>query len=290
MGALDSTMSGKVCLVTGASGGIGAVTALALAQRGAAVGVVGRSAERTEAAARRITDRSGNRAVVPLVADLSVQAEVRRLAQEAGARFPRIDVLVNNAGAMFLSRQESADGIEMTFALNHLAYFLLTNLLLDHLKAAGNARVVCVASDAHRFARGLDFDDLQRRRRYRGFRVYGESKLANILFSAELARRLASTGITVNALHPGFVATGFFNGNNMKGPLGRFMQVSARLFAIGPDQGAATSIYLATAPEVAATTGKYFERRRQVSPSRAAQDEAAAARLWEMSETMTRLV
>jgi NAD(P)-dependent dehydrogenase (short-subunit alcohol dehydrogenase family) len=285
----DRTMAGKVCLVTGATAGIGTVTALALARRGATVGLVGRSAERIGATARRITDQTGNVSVVPFLADLSAQAEVRRLAQEIGARFPRLDVLVNNAGAMFLERQESADGIEMTFALNHLAYFLLTNLLLDRLKAAGTARVVCVASDAHRFARGIDFDDLQRRKSYGGFRVYGESKLANILFSAELARRLAGTGVTVNALHPGFVATDFFARDHMKGPLGWFMKTSARLVAITPEQGAATSIFLATAPEVEGITGKYFEKQKQARPSRAVQDEAAARRLWQVSEALTGL-
>ena len=171
---------------------------------------------------------------------------------------------------MFPKRQESHDGIEMTFALNHLAYFLLTNLLLDRLKAAAAARIICVASDAHRFAKAINFDDLARRKRYGGFRVYGESKLANILFSTELARRLAGTGVTANALHPGFVATSFFTGDRMKGPLARLMQIGARLVAINPEQGAATSIYLATAPEIEGTTGLYFEKQKPVTPSRAA--------------------
>jgi len=285
----DDTMAGKVCLVTGATAGIGAVTALALARRGATVGLVGRSAERVGATARRIADQTGNSSVVPFLADLSVQAEVHRVAEEIRARFPQLDVLVNNAGAMFLKRQESVDGIEMTFALNHLAYFLLTNLLLDRLKAAAAARIICVASDAHRFAKAIDFNDLARRKRYRGFRVYGESKLANILFSTELARRLAGTGVTANALHPGFVATNFFAGDRMKGPLGRLMQIGARLVAISPEQGAATSIYLATAPEVEGITGLYFEKQKPVTPSPAARDEAAARRLWKVSEEMTGL-
>ncbi len=283
----DRTMAGKVCLVTGASAGIGAVTALGLARRGATVCLVGRSAERVAATARQIADQTGHSSVMPFVADLSAQAEVRRLAQEFSAQFPRLDVLVNNAGGMFLSRQESVDGIEMTFALNHLAYFLLTNLLLDRLKAAAPARILCVASDAHRFARRIHFDDLARRKRYGGFRIYGESKLANILFSFELARRLAGTAVTVNALHPGFVATSFFGRDHMKGPFGWLMKTSARLVAISPEQGAATSIYLATSPEVEGITGQYFEKQKPVTPSRAARDEEAARRLWEVSEEMT---
>jgi NAD(P)-dependent dehydrogenase (short-subunit alcohol dehydrogenase family) len=249
---------------------------------------VGRSRERSEATAQQIRDQTGNSSVQYLLADLSSQAEIRRLAGEIQGRYPQLHVLLNNAGGMFLSRRESVDGIEMTFALNHLAYFLLTNLLLDRLKAAGTARVICVASDAHRFARGIDFDDLQRRKRYRGFRVYAESKLANILFTSELARRLAGTGVAVNALHPGFVATSFFTRDHMKGPVGAFMKASARFFAIDPEQGAATSVYLATSPEVEGITGRYFERCRQVAPSRAALDEAAARRLWQISEEMTR--
>jgi NAD(P)-dependent dehydrogenase (short-subunit alcohol dehydrogenase family) len=177
----------------------------------------------------------------------------------------------------------------MTFALNHLAYFLLTNLLLESLRAAGTARVVSVASDAHRFASGIDFDDLQGRKHYGGMRAYSQSKLANILFSSELARRLAGTGITSNALHPGFVATGFFARDAMKGPLGHFMRISARLFAIRPEKGSATSIHLAAAPEVAGVTGQYFERQKPVVPSRAARDEVAARRLWQVSAEMTGL-
>jgi NAD(P)-dependent dehydrogenase (short-subunit alcohol dehydrogenase family) len=285
----DDTMAGKVCLVTGATAGIGEVTARELARRGATVGLLGRSAERVGATARRIADQAGSSSVVPFLADLSVQAQVRRVAEEIRGRFPRLDVLVNNAGAMFLKRQESVDGIEMTFALNHLAYFLLTNLLLDRLKAAGAARIICVASDAHRMAKAIDFDDLPRRKHYGGWRVYGESKLANVLFSTELARRLAGTGVTANALHPGFVATNFFAGDSMKGPLGSLMQIGARLVAISPENGAATSIYLATAPEVEGMTGLYFKKRRPVIPSAAARDEAAARRLWQVSEEMTGL-
>jgi NAD(P)-dependent dehydrogenase (short-subunit alcohol dehydrogenase family) len=285
----EETMAGKVCLVTGSTSGIGTVTALALARRRATVGVVGRNADRTFAVAQRLQQESGNPAVIPFSADLSVQAEVRRLAAEVEARFPRLDVLVNNAGAMFLARQESRDEIEMTLALNHLAYFLLTNLLLERLRAAPAARVISVASDAHRWSWGIDFDDLQGRHRYGGFRAYAQSKLANVLFSAELARRLAGTTVTANALHPGFVATGFFSGTGMNRPLGRLMQLSARLFAIGPEDGAAMSIYLATAAAAGGSTGQYFENRKPVPPSRAARDEAAARRLWKVSAELTGL-
>jgi NAD(P)-dependent dehydrogenase (short-subunit alcohol dehydrogenase family) len=284
----DPSMSGKLCLVTGATAGIGLVTARALAQRGATVCIVGRSRERSEAAVRQIQDRTGNQAVEFLLGDLSSQSDIRQLAQEFRGRHSRLDVLVNNAGGMFLNRQESADGIEMTLALNHLAYFLLTNLLLDLLKSSTPARVVSVASDAHRFAPRIDFDDLQHRKSYRGFRVYAESKLANVLFSGALARRLAGTGVTSNALHPGFIASNFFAAPGMKPLLGRLMALSARFFAISPEEGAKTSIHLAASPEVEGVTGKYFEKQKPVIPSRAAQDETTARRLWEVSDELTR--
>jgi retinol dehydrogenase-12 len=280
-------MQGKVCLVTGATSGIGAVTAGALAQRGATVVLVGRSRERCEAAAATIRREAGSSAVSYLLADLSSQAEIRRLAQEVRDRHPRLDVLVNNAGGMFVRRQEGADGIEMTFALNHLGYFLLTNLLLDVLQAGAPARVVSVASDAHRWATGgIDFDDFQGRRRYSGFGAYAQSKLANLLFTLELARRLGGTGVTANALHPGFVASNFFAGN---GWLGLLMRAGAKVSATSPEAGAKTSIYLATSPEVEGVTGAYFVKERAVRPARAAQDEAAARRLWELSEELTGL-
>jgi NAD(P)-dependent dehydrogenase (short-subunit alcohol dehydrogenase family) len=284
----DQSLSGKVCLVTGATAGVGLVTARALAQRGATVCIVGRNRQRSEAAVRQIQDSTGSQPVEFLLGDLSSQSDIRRLAQEFQGRHARLDVLVNNAGGMFLIRQESVDGIEMTLALNHLAYFLLTNLLLDLLKSSAPARVVSVASQAHRFAPRIDFDDLQRRKSYGGFRVYAESKLANVLFSAELARRLAGTGVTSNALHPGFVASNFFATPGMRPLLGRLMGLSARLFAISPEEGAKTSIYLAASPEVEGITGKYFEKQKPVIPSRAAQDETAARRLWEVSEELTR--
>ena len=210
----DQSMAGKVCLVTGATGGIGAVTALELARRGATVCIVGRSRTKCEATVEQMRQSSGNPAVEFLQADLSSQAEIRGLAEGFRGLHARLDVLVNNAGGMFLARQESVDGIEMTFALNHLAYFLLTNLLLDRLKSSAPARVVCVSSDAHRMPRRFNFADPEGRKRYGGMRAYSQSKLANVLFSVELARRLNGTGVTANALHPGFVATDFFSGQH----------------------------------------------------------------------------
>ena len=280
----NQPMSGKVCLVTGATSGIGRVTARELARRGATVVVVGRSRERAEATVDQIRRATGGPAVEFLLADLASQAEIRRLAREFRDRHGRLDVLVNNAGAIFSSRQESPDGIEMTLAVNHLAYFLLTNSLLDLLKAGAPSRVICVASDAHRWARGIDFEDLQGRRNFGALRAYGQSKLANILFAGELARRLAGTGITVIALHPGFVATNIFRRD---GWASRLMQLWARLFAISPEEGAKTSIYLATSPEVECVTGQYFVSAKVAQPSKEARDEETAWKLWEISEELT---
>ena len=277
-------MAGKVCLVTGGTAGIGLVTAEGLARRGATVVLVGRNRPKAEAVADRIRRESGNPAVEALVADLSAQAEVRRLAAEFLAKYGRLDVLVNNAGAMFAERKESVDGIEMTFALNHLAYFLLTDLLLDRLKASAPARVVNVSSMAHQGTK-LDPDAvLARRGLAGGFGAYGQSKLANLLFTYELARRLAGTGVTVNALHPGFVATDFTAGN---GWLGWIFRRMATLFAIAPEAGARTTLYLATAPEVAGVTGRYFIKEKEATSSPASRDEATARRLWEISEALT---
>ena len=226
-------MHGKICVVTGATSGIGMVTAQVLARQGATLIVVARNAERGAATVSRIQQETGNSAVELMVADLSVQAQVRQLASEIQHRFARLDVLVNNAGAFFSRRQPSQDGLEMTFALNHLAYFLLTNLLLDSLKAADSARIVNVSSEAHRRAQ-LDFSDLQGQHRYSGWRAYARSKLANILFTYELARRLAGTGIVTNALHPGFVATNF--GRNNRGITAALFRI-LQLAAISPEEG-----------------------------------------------------
>ena len=280
-----NTMHDKVCMVTGATSGIGLVTAQALARDGAKVIVVGRNPERGAATVGRIQQETGNSAVELMVADLSVQAQVRQLASEVQRRFAHIDVLINNAGALFGQRQLTAEGIEMTFALNHLAYFLLTNLVLDRLSASASGRVVNVSSEAHRGAR-LDFSDLQGEHRYRGWRAYAQSKLANILFTYELARRLEGTGVVTNALHPGFVATNFgWNNRSVTAALWRILQLAA----ISPEQGAQTIIYLASSAEVEDVTGKYFVKNKAVRSSEASCDRTVAERLWQVSAELTGL-
>jgi retinol dehydrogenase-12 len=276
-------MRGKVCLVTGATSGVGLVTARELARQGATVVIAGRHQERGETTVSRIRQETGNPNVVLLLADLSVQEHVRHLAAACHRRFPRLDVLVNNAGAIFMRRQVSADGIEMTLALNHLNYFLLTTLLLDTLKAGAPARVVNVSSSAHRDAR-INFDDLQGERRYSGWRAYSQSKLANLLFTYELARRLEGTGVTVNALHPGFVATRF--GRNNRGLFALLIRLG-QIAALSPEQGAETIVYLASSPDVEGVTGAYFVKKRPVDSSRTSYDRDAARRLWQMSTELT---
>lgn len=272
-------------MVTGATSGIGQVTARELARQGATVIVVGRSRERSEATVNRIKQQTDNPNVEYRLADLSVQKDIHQLAQEFKHKYQRLHVLVNNAGAIFLRRLESADGIEMTFALNHLNYFLLTHLLLDTLKASAPARIINVSSRAHARVSGLNFDDLQNKRGY-GMNVYGQSKLMNVLFTYELARGLEGTGIMVNALHPGFVATRFATNNGL---LVRLARPVLDLFALSAEEGAQTMIYLATSPEVEGVTGKYFVKEKAVLSSPASYDEAAARRLWQISEKMTSL-
>ncbi len=280
------TMHGKICVVTGATSGLGLVTAQALARQGATLIVVGRDPERSAATASRIQQETGNAAVESMLADLSTQGQVRQLATEIQRRFSRLDVLVNNAGALFARRQLSQDGVEMTFALNHLAYFLLTNLLLECLKASPSARIVNVSSEAHRGAR-LDFADLQTERNYGGYRAYARSKLANILFTYELARRLEGTAIVANALHPGFVATNFGRNNRrFTAGLFRLLQLAA---AVSPTEGAQTILYLASSPQVEGITGEYFVKQKAVRSSQVSYDRAAAERLWQVSAELTRL-
>jgi NAD(P)-dependent dehydrogenase (short-subunit alcohol dehydrogenase family) len=280
-------MNGKICLVTGATAGIGKVTARELARQGATVIVVGRNREKSEATVSEIKQQTGNPNVEFMLADLSVQKAVHQLAEQFKRQYQRLHVLVNNAGAIFLRRQESADGIEMSFALNHLNYFLLTNLLWDTLKASAPARIINVSSRAHQRVAGLNFDDLQNRKGYAGQQVYGQSKLANVLFTYELARRLEGTSVTANTLHPGFVATNFATNN---GWLARLARPFLDLFALSAEEGARTMIYLATSPEVESVTGKYFVKEKAVPSSPASYDEAAARRLWEISTKMTGLV
>jgi NAD(P)-dependent dehydrogenase (short-subunit alcohol dehydrogenase family) len=271
-------------LITGATRGIGEVAALELARLGAHVVAVARNPARGEATVRRIREATG-REVDLLLADLAAQAEVRRLAAEVHARYERLDVLVNNAGAVFTSRQVSPDGVELTWALNHLAPFLLTQLLIDIMKASAPARIVTVSSDAHRAGR-IAWEDPEHRRGYNGWIAYSQSKLANVLFTVELARRLEGTGVTANVLHPGFVATGFGKNN---GGLWRWLMGLAHLAAITPEEGAKTTVYLASAPEVEGVTGWYFERCAPLLPATAARSTADAARLWELSERMVGL-
>lgn len=277
-------MNDKVVLVTGATDGIGKVTALELARLGAQVVLVGRNPTKGQAVVREIRTQSGNQQVELMTADLSSQAEIQHLADEFKSRYARLDVLVNNAGATFFSRLESVDGIEMTFALNHLNYFLLTHLLLDLLKASAPARIVNVSSGAHRSGR-MNFADLEGKQSFGGWRAYSQSKLANVLFTYELARRLEGTGVTANALHPGFVATRFGHNNGALANAG--MKVAQSLFAVSPEKGAETNIYLAASPDVEGVSGQYFEKSRAVSSSKASYDEAAARQLWAISEQMT---
>jgi len=282
-------MHGKVCLITGATSGIGAVTAEALARQGATVVIVGRDPAKCEASAARVRQQTGNAAVGHLVADLSRQADVRGLARQVLEQYPRLDVLVNNAGGIFLSRRLSADGIEMTFALNHLGYFLLTTLLLDRMRASAPSRVVNVSSIGHELARGIRFDDVQFERGYRaGFPAYHHSKLANLLFTYELARRLEGTGVTANALHPGLVATniGVNNGLSWR-VLSFFYDRILRPHYVSPEEGARTVVHLASSPDVEGVTGRYFVEEREVASSEASRDVDAARRLWELSEELT---
>ncbi len=265
-------MIGKICLVTGATDGIGKVTARVLAERGATVVGVGRDPAKIEATLAEVGHTPGS--LEFLTADLSSQAQIRALAAEFKRKYDRLHVLVNNAGALFSSYRESVDGIELTFALNHLAYFLLTQLLLDTITASAPARIINVASDAHEGS-VINFDDLYYRRQYSGWTAYGASKLANILFTYELARRLGGTGVTVNAVHPGFVDSNFQRaaGLNMRGHL-------------TPEEGAHTQVWLATTPEIEGVTGKYFVRRRDTRSSDVSYDEKVARRLWDMSAEM----
>lgn len=279
-------MQGKVCVITGATSGIGLIAAERLAAQGARLVLVGRNKARGEAALARIRERAPGARLAIHYADLSLLGEMERLSAAIAASEPRIDVLINNAGAMFMRRSLTADGLERTFALNHMAYFVLSNRLRDRLAAAAPSRIVSVASEAHR-GNTLDFDDLQSERHYRGFTVYGRSKLANILFTRELAGRLADTGVTANCLHPGFVATRFGDNNGWLVRLG--IGIGKSLFAIAPEKGAETIVYLASSSDVAGITGGYFARSRPARPSAAAQDDAAAKRLWEESAKIAKL-
>jgi NAD(P)-dependent dehydrogenase (short-subunit alcohol dehydrogenase family) len=279
----DWSLEDRHCLVTGATSGIGQETALGLAREGARVWIVGRSRERAEAAREDIARRSGNPRIELLLADLASLSEIRKLADAVRARCGSLHLLVNNAGVVNQKRELTVDGFEATFAVNHLAYFALTNLLLPLLRASAPARIVSVASDAHKFG-SVDWDDLQSERRYRGFpivsamRVYGTSKLLNILFNLELARRLEGSGVSANCVHPGAVSTRL--GSNTGAA--RYVTPLLRPFMKSPAEGARTSIHLATSPDLE-VSGRYFADMREARASKAAQDAEAARRLWKLS-------
>jgi retinol dehydrogenase 12 len=279
----ENGMKGKVCLVTGATSGIGEVAARELARMGAAVVVVGRSSQKCEATLARICQETGSKAVTSLLANLSSMKQVRRLAEQFQESFDRLDVLVNNAGAFFVRRQLSPEGLEMTFALNHLSYFLLTNLLLDTLKATPQARIVNVSSNSHQ-GHILDFNDLQLKKGYSGIKAYGRSKLANVMFTYELARCLEGTGVTANVLNPGFVATDIWT---LKNRLLRFLvkPVMNRI-ALTPEQGAENILFLAASSDVDGVTGKYFRRMKPAPSTPFSYDEEAARHLWVLSEQL----
>ncbi len=272
-------MSGKVCVVTGANTGIGLETARGLAEMNACVILACRDLERGQAALADLKSRSKDSNVEVMPLDLASQESIRDFAGALRDKFDRLDVLVNNAATVPVERELTADGLEMQFGVNHIGPFLLTHLLLDLLKAGAPSRIVNVASNAHENAR-MDFDDLQSERKYTFFRVYGRSKLANVLFTYELARRLEGSGVTANCLHPGGVRTKILR--NMRGPLG-FVVKYGTYVLMSPRRGAKTSVYLASSPEVEGVSGKYFVKCREVASSERSRDEADAKRLWEMS-------
>jgi NAD(P)-dependent dehydrogenase (short-subunit alcohol dehydrogenase family) len=276
-------MAGKTVLITGGTSGIGKATAIGLAELGARVAITGRDAERAEAAAVVIRRATGNPAVDGFGADLSSQAEVRRLAERILDAYPRLDVLINNVGGFWATRHITADGLEHTLALNHLAAFLLTDLLLDRLKASAPARVVTVSSNAQSLGM-IDFDDLQGEHKYSGQTAYNQSKLASVMFTYELARRLEGTGVTATVLHPGVVNTGF--GAEDPSRIFKVIVPFYRPFMKTPQQGAATSVYLASSPTVDGVTGKYFANRRVETSSKASYDLEAATRLWQVSAAL----
>lgn len=279
---------GKVCMVTGGTSGIGFAVALGLAARGAAVIVVGRNAAKGAPTVGQIQQQTGSNSVRFMLADLSSQQDIRRLAETVRSSFDRLDALVNNAGAIFFKRRESTDGIELTFALNHLAYFMLTNLLLDLLRAAPSSRVINISSISHSDAR-LDLEDLQSKQGYDGYQAYCRSKLANVMFTYELARRLGGSTVSVNALDPGWTATNF-GLNNFGFARGRVADVVRRVlgvFALSTEESSRTAVYLATAAEAEGVTGKYFERQIAVRSSPQSYEVDAAASLWQASVQMT---
>jgi retinol dehydrogenase-14 len=281
-----SDLRGKSVLVTGATSGIGLEASVELARMGAHVVMVGRDPGKTKAAVEEVQRRSGASKVESLLCDFSSQESIRRLADDFRARYQRLHVLINNAGAVFAQRTVTSDGIEATFAVNHLGYFLLTNLLLDVIKASAPARIVNVASVGH-YRGTMDFDDLGFERGYQIMRAYSRSKLGNVLFTHTLAKQLEGTGVTVNALHPGAVATNIWSG--APGWAKPILAVAKSLLMISPAQGGQTLVYLATSPEVEGKTGLYFEKNRPRTPASLARDETLARRLWSESARLVGL-
>jgi NAD(P)-dependent dehydrogenase (short-subunit alcohol dehydrogenase family) len=273
-------MQGKTVVITGATSGIGEAGALALARAGARIVFTARNAARAEATLAKLKRANVSAAHAFHLGDLSTLAEMKRIGAEIAAAEPAIHVLANNAGAIFTSREETTDGLERTFAVNHMAYFIVTLALLDRLKSTPGARIVSTASGAHRFGGPLDFDDLQLKRGFSMWTAYGRSKLANILFTRELARKLAGTGVVANCFHPGVVASGFSTNN---GILAQAAMTLAKVVALSPEKGADTLVWLASSAECANETGGYFDRRKPGALKDYASDDAAAAKLWEVS-------
>ena len=285
MPEIDQTQQNRIALVTGANAGIGRETARGLAEAGMEVVLISRNRERGEAALADVQSTTGNGKLHLLVADLSSQASIRRMVKEFLDRFSALHILINNAAVITAKRELTDEGIERQLAVNHLAPFLLTNLLLDTLKQSAPARIINVSSQMHQRI-GLDFENLQGEKSYHPRKIYAQTKLMNVLFTKELARRLQGTKVTANALHPGTVATGLF-GRFLGLP--RWLRFLSDWYGISPEQGAETSIYLATSPEVANTTGEYFRKCKPAPANPIAEDEATAAKLWEVSEKLVGL-
>jgi NAD(P)-dependent dehydrogenase (short-subunit alcohol dehydrogenase family) len=274
-----TNMNGKVCLVTGATDGIGKVSARVLAELGAKVIIVGRNPEKSAIVLAELRSISGNENIDLLMADLAVMQEVRDLAEQVISRYDRIDVLLNNAGGYFTKHEITSDGLEMTFALNHMSYFLLTNKLMELLKYSAPARIVNVSSNAH-YGVDMEFENLNGEQEYKAWKAYQKSKLANVLFTYELLKKVPGN-ITVNCLHPGFVATNF--GHNNGGFFGPVLKIAQRISAINPEEGAKTSIFLCSAPEVKGVSGKYFYKCQPKTSSRESRNMDTGKRLWQIS-------
>ena len=287
MQTLNTNMQGKVCIVTGANSGLGKATSLGMAQMGATVVMVCRDRTKGEEAQNEIKTKSGSDAIDLLLAELSSQDSIRQLVENFQQHYTQLHVLINNAGGVNLSRRDTVDGFEMTFAVNYLAPFLLTNLLLDKLKASAPARIVNVSSESHESGY-IKMDDLQLEKKYRLMRAYGQSKLALVLFTYELARRLQGTGVTANCLHPGFVATNI--GQSGVGRVGRsIVKLIFSSLGISPEEGAKTSIYLASSPDIEGVTGKYFVKSIPVRSAPISYDESLQRQLWEESAKLVNL-